>query len=487
MAAKLALVVCALPVALLRCGSSAPPDAVPDAALSREPPAGSSSSGVMNNTGTSSGGAPITGVGDDAGASADATMDPAAISPGPLVGCASSRPGIAYYGGTRDAGVQALTPQPAGAPIPCVSSTGDTAIDTSMVVTSAGKLLVAPADIPGFVTSGDNGATWLGPQYPPSAPDASAPAGADAGARGVLLHPWLWRDAPSGRIFYNVFDILTGACVSGGGSHLWYSDDDGASWTHEAVGCGSQDWGKVMSGPAATAASKAALKTAGFPDVVYFCAGGPVVILGPDRWCYRSVDGGKTFTRTATDPTGSGAYPNEGTVTPDGTVFIVHGATASGVLSVSVSTDDGDSWSETPIPGTQLAGLAAGKSFDYLSSHIRSDSAGNLYVTWVDDRDYRPYLTASKDRGATWSAPIMLGAPDVQVASYTDVGVKAPGYVAVSYYGSATLQSQGGDGYFTSDGRSTTRTSLSPPTSSPARLSSGSRKSTTRAPRSSRA
>jgi hypothetical protein len=176
-----------------------------------------------------------------------------------------------------------------------------------MVVTQSGKLVFGPADPPNLAISSNEGASWS-PIALPSAPSTG----------DTLLHPWLWRDPQSSRIFYNIFDTTHYACPDGSGSRLWISDDEGTTWAEAAVGCGSQDWGKLTTGPAFTAANKAALASSGYPNMVYFCAGGPTLIIGPDHFCYRSVDGGKTFARTAGNPVdsnnGQQGYPNSGAI-----------------------------------------------------------------------------------------------------------------------------------------------------------------------------
>ena len=104
----------------------------------------------------------------------------------------------------------------------------------------------------------------------------------------------------------------------------------------------------MITGPAATAASKAALAQSGYPDMVYYCATGPMAIIGPDHICYRSTDGGKTFTETATRPAaGSGGYPTGGAVGPDGTLYKPKGSPSG--LAITMSTDEGDTWNDKVV------------------------------------------------------------------------------------------------------------------------------------------
>jgi hypothetical protein len=341
-----------------------------------------------------------------------------------------------------------VSPQPANAPVSCAASTGQASNDTSVVVLpDGGGLLVAPAGSTGISRSSDQGATWGAPLNPPGAP-ASAPN-----------HPWLWQDAQSHRLFYNMFFGIsgTGACADGSGALLWTSDDEGLTWQSEPVGCGSQDYGQILTGPAATAGDKASLVTNGYPNVVYYCATGPMLIFGPDRFCFRSVDGGKTFVRTqgnpGPDPGGADRFPHNGAVAADGTLYVAH--TSPQGVAVAVSKDDGDSWTDAVISGTTFGDFAIPftNSETYLSASVAVDAAGNLYVVWVDSTSLLPNLAVSTDAAQTWSKPVMFGAPGLFVASYPNIVAKEAGHIAVAYYGSLRKMGSGGDGYTQSDGR----------------------------------
>ena len=206
-----------------------------------------------------------------AGAPSSVDAGPSPRAPGP--GCTSPRVAQAHTGG----GV-VVSPQPANAPVSCASSTGQASVDPSVVVVAdGGGLLEAPAGSTALLPSSDQGATWGAPLTPPGAP-ATAPD-----------HPWLWQDAQSHRLFYNLFFGIsgTGACADGSGALLF---------------------------------------------------------------CFRSVDGGKTFVRTlgnpGSDPSNVDRFPHNGAVAADGTLYIAH--TSSQGLAVAISKDGsappGSSW-----------------------------------------------------------------------------------------------------------------------------------------------
>ena len=70
-----------------------------------------------------------------------------------------------------------------------------------------------------------------------------------------------------------------------------------------------------------------------------------------------------------------------------------------------------------------------------LSQNLVSDSAGNLYLVWVDAGDNNVYLSVSRDRAATWSPEKLIAAPGVVQATMPAIAVRAPGHVAVAYWG----------------------------------------------------
>ena len=372
----------------------------------------------------------------DGASSADA-------GPAPSPGCNPRSVAQAHTGG----GV-VVSPQPANAPVSCASPTDQASVDTSLVVLpDGGGLLLAPAGSTALLRSPDQGATWGTPLNPPGAP-ANAPN-----------HPWLWEDAQSHRLFYNLFFGIsgTGACSDGSGALLWTSDDEGQTWQSEPVGCGSQDYGQILTGPAATAGDKASLVANAYPNVVYYCATGPTVILGPDRFCFRSVDGGKTFVRTMGNPGAPPAnverFPHNGAIGADGTFYIAH--TSPQGVAVAISNDDGDTWNDAIVPGTTFGDfvLPSTNAETYLSASVAVDAAGNLYVVWVDSTSLLPYLAVSTDGAQTWSNPVVFGAPGVVVASYPNIVADEAGHIAVAYYGSLQKTGSGGNGYTASDGR----------------------------------
>jgi hypothetical protein len=267
---------------------------------------------------------------------------------------------------------------------------------------------------------------------------------------------------------------------------LAYSDDGGEQW-HVVRGQFKDggDWGKTFIGPAATLASRSQLQRNGYPNIVYHMAG---ATFSETAYFWKSLDGGKTFQRTAAPvfssyvgrtplpygekpefPAGSPreaeahTLAGKGVVTADGLVLIP--ANICGFARLYMSADEGDSFTFVPLP---FAHARSKKSFDGVtgfqeppnggrpmipqqpfhafygstamsslwSQQLAIDSEGTLYLSWVDALDDLPYLAWSRDRGQSWSAPVCVSSPKVNLASICGIAVGAPGEIAIAYYGS---------------------------------------------------
>ncbi|MDQ3876949.1 MAG: glycoside hydrolase [Actinomycetota bacterium] len=67
---------------------------------------------------------------------------------------------------------------------------------------------------------------------------------------------------------------------------------------------------------------------------------------------------------------------------------------------------------------------------------VAVDTAGNPYVVWAQTGgDRGVYLSASKDQGATWSAPVHVNTPDLKDNIFPWVSAGDPGRVWVTWYG----------------------------------------------------
>jgi hypothetical protein len=372
----------------------------------------------------------------------------------------------------------------------CVVAPGANATEVSLVVQGDGSVATGVtsrgAGAGGMITK-DGGTTWK-----KAVPGATALNASGVHRAGM---GWVVSDPASGRLLVS---SLGNAGCSGGVLHdvLSYSDDKGATWTTTGGQlCDGGDWGKTFVGPAAKDATRAALAASGYPNVVYHCSGGSVDVT---RYCWRSTDGGRTFTRTAMNAV-SGQYPygaekgarpgprpcpeddddfnqlvGQGVVADDGAIYMP--VSHCSYVSIVKSTDEGDTWQLVPVPVARSrgwnthgdilgftnppnAGFPTNPKQPFMNQYgpvgmaavfgkqLDMDSAGNLYLAWVNAPDQMLRLSVSTDRGTTWSTPRVISPPEVRQSTVAAITVRSPGVVAVAYYG--TKDGTAYDGYLT--------------------------------------
>jgi hypothetical protein len=116
----------------------------------------------------------------------------------------------------------------------------------------------------------------------------------------------------------------------------------------------------------------------------------------------------------------------------DGTLFVPLGCVLDpSKIMVALSHDEGLTWNYVKVPIGDVgngSGIVGGVS-------IAMDEAGALYVLWPGT-DKRPYMSVTKDQGATWKGPFMVGAPGVITGTPSaQIAAREPGHVAIAYYG----------------------------------------------------
>jgi hypothetical protein len=344
-------------------------------------------------------------------------------------GCDPGRPAVAHYSG----GVLTRPKSPARAPVPCATFVGQTSESAAVGVTRWGSLLYAPLlenssppptntlQGPEFVVrSRDLGATW-------TKLDSGGPT------TGGLVPPWMGVDAHTSRIWFAT--TLPSLC----GARISWSDDDGNHWqTNPSVGCPAQGGEKLLEGPPPAGG----VKPVGYRHVVYYCANATDVAAS-NLWCYKSLDGGASFSFVGgfpdpTPPAGCNErHPSRpGVVGPGGVLYFP--TVLCGALGVAISHDEGATWQFRPIVDSGLQ--------DIYTSSTATDARGNLYFAWRGPGAL-PYLTASTDRGAHWSAPTMVAAPGMQAVRRLAIAARKRGQVALAYLG--TTDGSHFNGYIT--------------------------------------
>ncbi|HWG91489.1 MAG TPA: sialidase family protein, partial [Candidatus Thermoplasmatota archaeon] len=243
--------------------------------------------------------------------------------------------------------------------------------------------------------------------------------------------PYVHVDPDTDRIFLS--DLQALQC-----STLSFSDDAGATWTHNPVGCGHPVTAPIHDHQTVFTARPRTVTPVGYPNVVYYCVNRQV-----ETACATSLNGGLSFGPlrplviegiTNAGETGViciGGHTAHGTSGPDGTAYLPTGQCESFPI-VAITKDDGLTWTvvritkDVRVYGHEVA--------------FAVDEAGNAYAFWIGKDDHLPYLAVSKDGGYTWGKPLMVAPPGVGTADFPTIAAGADGRIAFAYYGTAAAK-----------------------------------------------
>jgi len=347
------------------------------------------------------------------------------------------------------AGGQVVTP-PGAVPVACGVDTGYASSESSIAVTGAGSLIYSPAQTENSMArSTDQGANW----------SLTYPADEQPTSFWNTVDPFVIADRRTGRVFWT---HVTGPVRNEGGLpqgsgfllaaaygfQVYTSTDDGRSWsTADYQTAPMGDWEKLFTGPPPPPSSGAA-QPVGYPDIVYICANSPVEVAGPGRLCYKSLDGGRTFVVAGYNSPSAGEPQdtcpplnfNNGVADSRGTIYIP--ATCGRSDYVAVSHDEGSTYTWIPVKDAPTGTVLPS---GYLQLAI--DDADTLYAIWPANGLL--YLEVSRDRGASWSPPMMIAAPGVHDVQRPAVAAGAAGHVGVTYYASTDPNAQRFTAYIT--------------------------------------
>jgi hypothetical protein len=354
-------------------------------------------------------------------------------------GCNRAWPVVPHRAG----GTIVRMPSGARLPVACATETGYATSESSIAVTKDGVLVYSPAETENSMARSLNaGASW----------SLTYPANAQPTSFWNTVDPYVIADRRTGRVFWahatGPFRNQGGLPEEAGfylaaayGFQVYTSTDDARTFTtadYQTAPTG--DWEKVFVGrppPASTGAAQ----PVGYPDVVYLCANSPLEVSGPGRLCYKSLDGGITFTPAGyTSPTASNPADicpplnfNTGVVDSQGTIYQPVNCEHSAYVVVSGDEGSSERWiAEKDAPtGTVTSGT---------NLQLAVDQADNLYAVW--SANGLVYLAISRDHAQTWSEPLMVAAPGVQSVQRPAIAAGAAGHVAITYYASKEPSAQ---------------------------------------------
>lgn len=232
----------------------------------------------------------------------------------------------------------------------------------------------------------------------------------------ISLDPILFTDAKTGRTFVSQ---LMAAC-----SLMAFTDDDGANWFQNPVGCGVAtfvDHQTVGGGPFPAGFSSTD-PIYNYPNSVQYCAQDVA-----SAQCAVSMNGGITFglgtpVYLITD---CGGLHGHIRTAPDGTLYLPN-KDCGGQIGVHVSTTNGTSWTKSLVPGSVAANS---------DPWVDIGPNGTVYLGWIDG-DHFPMMAVSHDRGATWSQPVNVGTQhNIQNAAFASVVAGDDDRAAMAFLG----------------------------------------------------
>jgi hypothetical protein len=230
--------------------------------------------------------------------------------------------------------------------------------------------------------------------------------------------PYIYVDPSTGRVFqFHMSPILTCSILS-------FSDNQGASWTTNPLGCGPTG---AWDHQTIVAAKPRDLPTVGYPNVVVQCVNAVYAEM-----CSRSLNGGLTWSPSTPAYVNTYATSLCGTQTghlvaaPDGTIYLPT-STCGDRPTVYISKDDSLTWTKSVI---------ADMDTPFVDPSVTIDSLGTVYATFIDETG-NLYYSVSRDTGTTWSTPVQVAAGTTNNMPVITVG--DPGKVFIASFATDDL------------------------------------------------
>jgi hypothetical protein len=247
-------------------------------------------------------------------------------------------------------------------------------------------------------------------------------------ASGTDLHPqtldpYVYVDPDYGRVF-NV-DLV------GLASEISFSDDKGKTWTQTVASSAGVNDHQTMTAGFPPAESSYPLLDPKFPKIGYYCANTVAFAT-----CARSFDGGLSwsqmptmpYTGASTQQGGSGVCGSlAGHLVTDrvGNLYFPKGH--CNLPTIAISPDAGTTWKVVPV-STKITASD-------IQTSVTADRSGNLYYVWYDGTFKQPYLSVSRNKGATWTTPRMIAPPGVTQVNFPSIDAGDRGRIAITFPG----------------------------------------------------
>ncbi|HVF04400.1 MAG TPA: sialidase family protein [Frankiaceae bacterium] len=231
--------------------------------------------------------------------------------------------------------------------------------------------------------------------------------------------PYVYVDPATGRVFnFHMAPFLSCSILS-------YSDDAGATWTTNPVGCGPTG---VWDHQTMVAAKPRGVSTSGYPNVLLQCVNAVYAVS-----CSRSLDGGDVWGPSMIVSENQHLVARGGEQTghlraaPDGTIYLPS-PEAGDKPVVFVSEDSGGTWRRQVISTV---------SIPFTDPAVAVDRNGTVYATFVD-RTGRLLYAVSRNKARTWTKPVPVTSPRV-TATKPVLVVGDPGKIAIAFPGTDDL------------------------------------------------
>ena len=309
-------------------------------------------------------------------------------------------------------------------------SVGGHALEPTIGVDESGKLYYAAA---GFNRFGLAGTTVLRSDNGGEDWKVTSPRVLGQDVHPISLDPYVYVDLIGKK--ERVFTIdLTVAC-----SYMSFTDDDGKTWTTNPLACGRpvNDHQTLFSGPPAqsptvgyphvlyycwndVASSQCSKSLDG--GISFHSTGSPA---------FSGYEPGSQDPGFFGQSGFCGGLHGHGAVAPNGTVFLPR--EYCGKPMVAVSHDEGRTWTQVKV--SDIRSISQPKEG---AGHptVAFDEKGNAYYVWIAAGNRQPFMSVSKDDGDTWSKPIAIGPPGLKESNLPQIDARGVGKIAVVYYGS---------------------------------------------------